>query len=151
MVRHVLEEWTYRLSLGIAKIQFYLNIATSFSSILSKKWSENRPHDPLVRVSRQDILPCTYNLFWTANSKDWQESCRSIYYISMCKDSTNQVKYQRNIVFSLYFRGAAYLRDISLKDNGTLSHIHNFPIFLRTHNSFSFLFISSIIQLSTVN
>jgi len=61
----------------------------------------------------------------------------------MCKDSANRVKYQRNIVFSLYFRGAAYLRDISLKDNGTLSHIHNFAVFLRTHNSFSFLFISS--------
>ena len=46
------------------------------------------------------------------------ENCRFIYYISRCKDSANRAKYQRNYFFSLYFRDAAYLRDIYLKDNG---------------------------------
>ena len=97
-----------------------------------------------------------FNLFWTANSKDWQESCRSLYYNSRCKDSANRVKYQKKITFSLYFRDAAYLRDICLKDNGkfrlsekntynnaflsarNLSKSFTHPIlcyFLRTHKS----------------
>ena len=79
------------------------------------RWIPLKPTPILFECELTAVFPC---LILCGNFVSSTESCRSIYYISRCKDSANRVKYQKKITFSLYFRDAAYLRDICLKDNG---------------------------------
>jgi len=97
-----------------------------------------------VYVSRQPT--CLVYVFRVAVRETYKScGCYVVLYVYGCKDSANRVKYQRNIFFSLYFRDAAYLRDICLKDNGNLSRIQNFCYLFK--DSYHFLGLKGLTSL----
>ena len=72
------------------------------------RWIPLKP-TPMSECELTAVFLC---LNFGGNFVSSSESCRSIYYISRCKDSANRVKCQRKNLFSLNFRDGAYLSHI---------------------------------------
>ena len=80
-----------------------------------------------MRCELTAVFPCFISC---GNFVSSTESCRSIYYISRCKDTANRTKSQKYLDFS----EMQPIFETSLRDNGNLSRIQRFAIFLWTHN-----------------
>ena len=84
------------------------------------RWIPLKP-TPIFECELTAVFPCLILLAIFVSST---ESCRSIYYISRCKDSA----YRTKIQIYLNFSEMQPVFETSLKDNGNLSRIQIFEI-----------------------
>ena len=84
------------------------------------RWIPLKP-TPISECELTAVFPC---LIFCGNFVRSTESCRSIYYISRCKDSANRTKNQMYLDFS----EMQPIFETCLKDNGNLSRIQIFEI-----------------------
>ena len=85
------------------------------------RWIPLKP-TPIFECELTAVFPC---LIFRGNFVRSTESCRSIYYISRCKDTANRTKSQKYLDFS----EMQPIFETSLKDNWNLSRIQIFMDF----------------------